>query len=82
MTKEKMCKNDDFEVLCGLLSCIVSSKYAKQIADCLLKKYGTLSNVISKPLDELLSVILGFDDNVEMFLQVIYAVARRVHEKK
>lgn len=82
MTKETIYKNDDFEVLARLLTCIVSTKFAKQIAECLLNKYGTLSNVISQPLDKLLSVTLGLEGDAEILLQLIYEVARRIHKEK
>lgn len=77
MTKEKIYENDDFETLSNLLTSIVSTKFAKEIADCLLNKYGTLSNVISRPLDELLSVTLGIEGNVEILLQLICEIAKR-----
>ncbi len=82
MTKEKIYKSDDFEVLSKLLTCIIPAKPAKQIANCLLNKYGTLSNVISQPLDELLPTILGIEGDIEILLQLIYEVARRTHKKK
>lgn len=82
MTKEKIYENDDFEVLARLLTCIVSTKFAKQIAECLLNKYGTLSNVISQPLDKLLSVTLGLEGDAEILLQLIYEIARRTHKAK
>lgn len=82
MTKEKIYENDDFEVLARLLTCIVSIKYAQEIADCLLNKYGTLSNVVSQPLDKLLCVTLGLEGDVEILLQLIYEIARRTHKEK
>ncbi len=82
MNKEKIYKSDDFEVLSKLLTCIIPAKPAEQIANCLLNKYGTLSNVISQPLDELLPTILGIEGDIEILLQLIYEVARRTHKKK
>ncbi len=82
MTKEKIYKSDDFEVLSKLLTCIIPTKPAEQIANCLLNKYGTLSNVISQPLDELLPTILGIEGDIEILLQLIYEVARRTHKKE
>lgn len=79
MTKDKIYKNDDFKVLSRLLTCIVSTKFAKQTANCLLNKYGTLSNIISRPLDELLSITLGIEGDIEILLQLIYEIAQRTH---
>lgn len=80
MTKDKInAQTNDFKVICALLMCIMPYENAEHITLTLLKKYKTLSNILSQPCEEILATALGIEEDIKPLLQLIYESARRVH---